>query len=167
MKKGPKLVKCHGQNNSMHINDVKIFPLKKIEDERGAVMHMLRSNQDHFQGCGEIYFSLVKSKVIKGWKLHKRINQSMAVPEGNMRIVIYDPRVDSSTFGSFQVVDFGTDNYILLQLPPLVWYAFQAISKDHSTIVNCTTEPHDPLESEILPLETSLIPFDWSQKIFA
>ncbi len=150
----------------MLVNDVKLFPLKKIIDERGAVMHMLRSDQPHFQGCGEIYFSLVKHAVVKGWKLHKEISQSMAVPEGTIRIVVYDPRKDSSTFGNFQVIDFGESNYSLVQLPPNVWYAFQAVSDGHAIITNCTTAPHRPDESETLPLDTPLIPFDWSKKIF-
>lgn len=150
----------------MQVNGVKIFPLKKFEDERGAVMHMIRSDQEYFQGCGEIYFSLVKNKVIKGWKLHNRVSQTMAVPEGTMRMVIFDPRKDSETFGNFQVVDFGKENYVLLQMPPLVWYAFQAIGDGHALITNCITEPHDPTESQTLPLDTPIIPLDWTKKIF-
>lgn len=151
----------------MLVNDVKIIPLKKFVDERGAVMHMLRSDQDHFQGFGEIYFSLINPGVIKGWKLHKKISQSMAVPEGNVRMVVYDSRKESSTFGNFQIINFGSENYSLLQLPPNVWYAFQAISANHAIITNCITTPHEPNESETLPLDTTLIPFDWSKKIFA
>ena len=144
------------------IQDVHRHPLQKIQDERGAVLHMLRSNQPHFQQFGEIYFSLVNPGVVKGWKLHKEISQNMAVPEGKIRLVIYDPRGDSSTFGKVEVIDFGDDNYCLVQLPPQVWYSFQAISSGHAIIANCTTAPHQPQESETLPLETDLIPYKWS-----
>jgi dTDP-4-dehydrorhamnose 3,5-epimerase len=144
--------------NLSSINDVKIIPLKKIEDERGAVMHMLRADQPHFSQFGEIYFSLVKPGVTKGWKLHKRITQNMAVPEGDIKLTIYDSRIESSTYGKFQIIEFGQQNFCLVQLPPNVWYAFKAISTSHAIITNCTTDPHDPLESEVLPLETELIP---------
>lgn len=146
----------------MQINDVNIFALKKIEDERGAVLHMLRSDQPHFKKFGEVYFSKVNPQVIKGWKLHKEIFQNMAVPEGDIRLIIYDPRKDSSTFGKFQVIDFGSKNYCLVQLPPSVWYAFQATSKTHALLANCTTAPHSPDESEILPLDNSIIPPEWN-----
>jgi dTDP-4-dehydrorhamnose 3,5-epimerase len=143
------------------IDGVQIHPLKRIEDERGAVMHMLRADQPHFQKFGEVYFSMVKPGVIKGWKLHKEISQNMAVPEGKIRLVIYDPRKNSPTLGQTQTIDFGADNYCLVQMPPNVWYAFQAISKTHAMIANCTTAPHRPEESETLPLGNEVIPYIW------
>ena len=40
------------------IDGVQIHPLRQIPDERGKIMHMLRSDAPHFQGFGEIYFSM-------------------------------------------------------------------------------------------------------------
>ena len=37
------------------IEGVKITPLKQIFDERGKVMHMLRTDSEVFQQFGEIY----------------------------------------------------------------------------------------------------------------
>ena len=53
------------------IHDVKITPLKIIADDRGKVMHMLRSDDKIFQKFGEIYFSLIYKNKIKAWHLHK------------------------------------------------------------------------------------------------
>ena len=39
------------------IKDLIITPLRKIPDERGSIMHMLRSDAPHFVKFGEIYFS--------------------------------------------------------------------------------------------------------------
>lgn len=146
----------------IEIEGVEIFPLKIFKDERGAVMHMLRADQSHCTQFGELYFSLVNSGVVKGWKRHKEINQSMAVPEGMMKMVIYDDRPTSTTMGNVKVIEFGVENYILLKLPPMVWYGFQAISSGHSIIVNFINKPHDPSESEVLPLSTHLIPYKWN-----
>ena len=55
----------------MKIHDVNITPLKIISDERGKVMHMLRSDNKIFKSFGEIYFSTIFHKAIKGWHLHK------------------------------------------------------------------------------------------------
>lgn len=146
---------------SSKIEGVEIFPLKLLKDDRGAVMHMLRSDQPHFLSVKEVYFSKVLHNVVKGWKRHKEIYQSMAVPEGMIRLVIYDDRENSPTKGAIKVIDFGEDNYILVRLPPMVWYSFQALSIGHAIIANCTTAPHDPNESEVLPLTSTLIPFKW------
>ena len=38
------------------IHDIKITPLKTISDNRGKVMHMLRTDSPVFKKFGEIYF---------------------------------------------------------------------------------------------------------------
>ena len=55
----------------MNIQDVKITPLKIISDNRGSVMHMLRSDSSIFKSFGEIYFSTIFKDSIKAWHLHK------------------------------------------------------------------------------------------------
>lgn len=145
-----------------HIEGVEIFPLKIIKDERGAVMHILRSDQSHSTQFGELYCSLVNAGVVKGWKRHKEITQSMSVPEGMMKIVIYDDRPNSSTKGTIKTIEFGIDDYVLVRLPPMVWYSFKAISEKHAIIVNYVSQPYDPKESEVLPLSSSHIPYSWS-----
>lgn len=147
--------------SEINLQDVSIHPLKQIFDDRGAVMHMLRADQAHFQKFGEIYFSFVNPGVVKGWKFHKEISQSMAVPEGKIRLVIYDPRKESKSFGKVQIIEFGENNYCLVQLPPQVWYAFQAVSSGRAMIANCTTAPHSADESQVLPLGSDLIPYQW------
>lgn len=144
------------------IEGIQIFPLKIIKDERGAVMHMIRSSDPYFKKFGEIYFSVINSGIIKGWKKHKEIYQHMVVPEGMVQIVFYDDRAESKTMGNIKCIEFGVDNYQLVVVPPNVWYSFKAISQTHAMIANCTTAPHDPLESETLALETNRIPFNWS-----
>src|SRR5580698_7037148 len=132
----------------MMIEGITIKPLKIIRDERGQVMHMLRSDDPLFKGFGEVYFSVVNAGVVKGWKKHTKMVQSLAIPKGNMKLVIYDDRPDSSSKGEVQEIIIGEDNYQLVQLPPLVWYSFSPIGNFPAMIANCTNIPHDPQESE-------------------
>ena len=64
------------------IHDLRVTPLQRIPDERGAVLHMLREDDPAFERFGEIYFSLVYPGVVKGWHLHKRMTLNYAVPIG-------------------------------------------------------------------------------------
>ena len=41
------------------IEGVVVHPLRRIADERGSVMHMLKETDPHFTRFGEIYFSTV------------------------------------------------------------------------------------------------------------
>ena len=45
-------------------------PLKQIVDDRGKVMHMIRSTDKHFSKFGEIYFSWINPMKIKAWAKH-------------------------------------------------------------------------------------------------
>ena len=45
------------------IHGVEMFPLRRIQDERGMVMHMLKATDPHFQKFGEIYFSVIYPEI--------------------------------------------------------------------------------------------------------
>ena len=71
----------------MHINDVQIIPLKKIPDERGYIMHMIREDSPYFERFGEIYFSIAYPGIIKGWHEHTKQEQNYAVISGMIKLV--------------------------------------------------------------------------------
>lgn len=128
------------------INGVRIKPLKKIVDERGMIMHMLKCNDEGFDRFGEIYFSCVYPGAIKAWHLHKRMMLNYAVPHGNIKFVLYDDRPESPTRGEIQEIFMGEDNYCLVTVPTLVWNGFKGIGTEMAIVANCATLPHDPEE---------------------
>lgn len=131
------------------IQDVAIQPLRMIRDERGAVMHMLRKDSPLFEQFGEVYFSTIAPGAIKAWKKQQRATQLFAVPVGNIRIVLYDARLESPTYEKIETVDVGVDNYCLLRIPSGIWYGFKGQDQEReSLLVNCTSHPHDPTASE-------------------
>ena len=81
------------------IDGVRVTPLRRIPDERGAVLHMLREDDEHFERFGEIYFSTVYPGVVKGWHLHREMTLNYAVPMGMVKLVCYDDREGSPTRG--------------------------------------------------------------------
>ena len=143
------------------IEGVKTIPLRLIKDDRGIVMHMMRSDSPWFKQFGEVYFSLVYSNIVKAWKRHKRMTQNFAVPEGEIKLVLYDDREASPTFGMIQELRLSLENYCLVQIPPMVWYGFQCVNPSHALIVNCPDMPHDPAESEMVAFSGSAIPYQW------
>ena len=146
------------------IQGVKITPLKQIADERGKVMHMLRSDSEVFESFGEIYFSCVYPSLIKGWHLHKRMILNYAVPLGDIKFVLYDDRENSVTRGNFQEIFMGQDNYVLVTVPPLVWNGFKGIGDSMAIVANCASIPHDPDEIIRMDPFDKKIPYDWGIK---
>jgi dTDP-4-dehydrorhamnose 3,5-epimerase len=146
------------------IHDVRVTPLRRIPDERGAVFHMLREDDPAFERFGEIYFSLVYPGVIKGWHVHTRMTLNYAVPVGMVKLVCYDDREDSPSRGTVQELHIGELNYALVTIPPLVWNGFKGEGSAPALVANCATIPHDSDEIERLDPLSGEIPYDWQLK---
>ena len=71
------------------ISGINIIPLNKICDNRGAVLHVLKSTDSHFTKFGEAYFSKINPGSIKGWKRHRRMVCNFIVPSGKVKVVIF------------------------------------------------------------------------------
>jgi dTDP-4-dehydrorhamnose 3,5-epimerase len=92
------------------IDGVQVIPLRRIPDERGTIMHMLKCTDPHFQQFGEIYFSTIFPGVIKGWHKHREMTLNYACIEGRIKLVLYDDREGSPTKGELMEVFLGPDN---------------------------------------------------------
>ena len=143
------------------IDGVKVVPLRRIVDERGMVMHMLKRTDPHFLEFGEIYFSTVRPGVVKGWHLHERMTINYAVPFGSIKLVLFDDRDGSPTRGQLQELFVGESNYALVTVPPHIWNGFKGIGHPYSIVANCATIPHDPAEITRLDPFSPKIPYDW------
>lgn len=148
-------------SNFGEIDGLVVRPLKQICDERGKVMHMLRANDPHFQRFGEIYFSVVFPGVIKGWHLHTRMTLNYAVPSGRIKLVCYDQRKDSPTYGKIQELFVGEDSYQLITIPPGIWNGFKGLGATAAIVANCATVPHDPQEIMRKDPLSPDIPYKW------
>ena len=127
-------------------------------------MHMLRADDPHFEGFGEIYFSVVYPGVVKGWHLHKRMTLNYAVVFGMIKLVLYDPRENSPTKGEIQELFIGEDNYVFVKIPPGIWNGFKGMGVKPAIVGNCATIPHDPDELVRLDPFSKEIPYDWGIK---
>ena len=144
------------------IEGVKITKIERIPDERGEILHMLRSDDTVFRKFGEIYFSRVYPGVVKGWHIHKKMTLNYAIPEGMIKLVLYDDRHESKTKGEIMELFIGESNYELVTIPPNVWNGFKCIGTKPALVANCSSEPYDPNEIERMDPVKSRIPYDWS-----
>jgi dTDP-4-dehydrorhamnose 3,5-epimerase len=146
------------------IDGVVVKPLRRIPDERGFIMHMLRSNDPEFEQFGEIYFSAIYPNAIKAWHIHKEMTLNYAVVVGMIKLVLYDDREGSSTKGELQELFIGQENYQLVKIPPYVWNGFKAVGNEMALVANCATLSHDPDEIERMSPFDPAIPYDWDMK---
>ena len=146
------------------IDGVIVTPLKQVLDERGKIMHMMRAGDLGFVGFGEVYFSAVYPGAIKGWHIHKTMTLNYAVPVGRVKLVLYDARQASPTYGRLEELFLGPDNYCRVTIPPFIWNGFKGIGYHMALVANCASIPHDAAEIERLPPTDNAIPYDWALK---
>jgi len=70
-----------------------------------------------------------------------------------------DDRKESKTYQLLQEVELSKNNYKRLTVPPGVWMAFKGISHGLNMLLNIASIPHDPGETDSLPLENDIIPY--------
>lgn len=146
------------------IDGVILTPLKQIFDERGKVMHMLRTDSPAFSAFGEIYFSCTHPGVVKAWHLHKEMTLNYAVIYGEIKFVLFDDRPNSPSRGEVQELFISPENYMLVTVPPLIWNGFKSVGPKTAIVANCATLPHNADEIERRPAFDESIPYDWELK---
>jgi dTDP-4-dehydrorhamnose 3,5-epimerase len=146
------------------IAGVQVIPLRRIPDERGTILHMLRGSDPHFQQFGEIYFSTVYRGVVKGWHRHREMTLNYACVFGRIKLVLYDEREGSPSSGDLMEIFLGPDNHSLVVIPPHIWNGFKGMSDPFAIVANCCTHEHDPGRSTRLDPLHSHIPYDWAAK---
>ena len=151
-------------NEKSMIDGVEIKKLSKIPDERGAIYHMLRRDDELFEKFGEIYFSTAYPSVIKAWHIHKKRPLKNAVIKGMIKLVLYDMRPNSPTKGNLMELFLGAENYCLVKIPAGIANGFKCMGTESCMIANCATEPYAGGEMMRLDPFTKDIPYDWALK---
>ncbi|HNQ19112.1 MAG TPA: dTDP-4-dehydrorhamnose 3,5-epimerase family protein [Smithellaceae bacterium] len=148
------------------IDGVLVKKIKVIPDERGRLMEILRADDKAFEKFGQVYMTTAYPGVVKGWHYHKKQADNMAVVRGMMKIVLYDGREQSPTFGEVNEIFAGNHNPVLVHIPPLVCHGFKCISEEEAIVVNVPTEMYNyetPDEFR-LPAHGGEVPYDWTRK---
>jgi len=131
------------------LTDIKLTPLRKIDNPKGDIFHAIKASDLGFAGFGEAYFTSIRIGEVKGWKKHIAMTMNLIVPIGMVRFHVYDD-VTATT----EAFDIGLMNYQRLTIPPRYWVAFQGLTNEVSLILNVASLEHDPKESINASLDT-------------
>lgn len=148
------------------IDGVKVKPLRRIPDERGWLMEILRADDaDLFVRFGQVYVSATYPGVVKAWHYHKSQVDSFACIAGMVKLVLIDTRAGSPTEGAINEFFVGALNPTLIQVPNLVFHGWKCISQDTALVVNIPSEPYCYAEPDEFRVEPhGQLPYDWSRK---
>lgn len=148
------------------IHDVVVNKLVTHADDRGYLREVLREDDELLRHYGQTTVTMTYPGVIKAFHWHKDQDDVWYVASGMARVVMYDRRPDSPTYGETQVVFAGEDNPVTILIPTGVAHGYQVIGHRPVLLFYHVTKaynPQDPDEQRI-DFDDPEIGFDWSIK---
>lgn len=140
---------------------VKIRDLTTHVDERGSVAELFDPRwQFHDEPLVFAYSFTIRPGYVKGWNLHKQHEDRYCLLQGEMELVLYDPRPESRTYGEVCKISLNAYHRRLVNVPRNVWHADHNIATTDVVAVNFPTTQYDHANPDKyrLPIDTDLIP---------
>lgn len=152
------------------IDGVKIKKLKLLEDERGFLMEILRSDDQIFEKFGQVYLTCCKRGVAKAWHYHKRQDDFFVCLLGKALVVLYDQRRKSKTYGlvqEFILEGPPSKNPILVKIPKGVVHGFTAFECPEARIINIPNRLYNSQKPDEyrFPWNSPEIPYKWPKEV--
>jgi len=147
------------------IDGLQVRHLPTIEDPRGEVVELFRETWGiSSDPLVYVYGVSVRPDAIKGWTVHKKQDDRIAVLHGVLHWVFFDNREASPTYRRLNAFTFSDKNRALFNIPRGVFHAVQNLGTEDAFFVNMPTRPYDHADPDKyrLPLKNDLIPYDFS-----
>ncbi len=110
--------------------------IKIIKLRKGNIIKFFDFNKKILKKFEEIYFSEVKKKYFKGWKIHKKRNQLLTITSGTIEFY-FKKKIN----GKISKIRMSYPKKIyLLFIPKNTFYSFKCLSKVNGMIVNIIDE---------------------------
>jgi dTDP-4-dehydrorhamnose 3,5-epimerase len=114
-------------------------PLKKYEDKRGWLCELFRDDEVPPELHPVMaYVSETDAGVTRG--PHEHVDQAdyfCFLGPSNFKIYLWDNRLGSRTYGTFQTDTIGADKPMLLIVPPGVVHAYRNVGGVSGLVFNC------------------------------
>jgi dTDP-4-dehydrorhamnose 3,5-epimerase len=146
------------------IEGVSIREVPTHTDERGSVVEIydLRWNW-HPAPLVFAHSFTIRPGFVKGWGLHETFEDRYFILLGDMELVLFDPRPDSSTYGKVSTLLMSESNRRLVNIPTFVWHAEHNIGSKDVVVIDLPTQPYNHADPDKyrLPIDTPLIPYSF------
>ncbi len=143
---------------------VTIRKLPTHTDARGTVMELFDPRWGfHSDPLVFAYTFTVRPNVVKGWGLHRRHEDRYAILQGEMELVLFDPRPESPTYREVCRIVLSEKDRCIVNVPIDVWHADHNIGDKDVLVVNFPTIQYDYTSPDKyrLPIDTPLIPYQF------
>ncbi len=143
------------------IDGVQFKEIKNVAKESGYLTEIFRSDWGFDNKIEQVFQVAMFPGSISGWHVHKNTTDRLFVNSGLIKIVLYDGRIESPTFGLINEFRLGTIRAGIVIVPKGVWHAVQNLDESTSLIINMVdySYKYENPDHLRLPIDTELIPY--------
>jgi len=146
------------------IDGVRVKEVRHVPKTGGYVTELFRRDWNLDSGVVDQVFQVtLEPGAISAWHMHRQATDRLFVVQGLMKIVAFDARAHSPTFGRVNEFCLGTVRPGLLVIPPGVWHGVQNTGAGPGQLINAVDRAYvyDSPDHWSLPHDTDQIPYDF------
>jgi dTDP-4-dehydrorhamnose 3,5-epimerase len=148
------------------IKGVRVKEIKHVPSEYGVLTEIFRRDWELDAGMVEQAFQvLLTPGKISAWHAHQWTTDRLFVSQGLIKVVLYDARRGSDTYGQLNEFRFGAARPALIVVPPGIWHGAQNLAVEPSCLINLVDRAYcyaDP-DHWRLHWNTPVIPYSFAK----
>jgi len=136
-----------------------------VPRDHGVITEMYRPEWDPSgMPVVHIYQSRLYPGAIGAWSCHMKTIDRLFVNQGHLKVVLYDGREDSRTFGKVMELHVGDARPTFLVLPIGIWHGIQNLGTSDALLLNYPSRAYDYADPDHyrLPWDSAEIPYTWN-----
>ena len=147
------------------VEGVIVHEVRHVLRDHGVITEIFRPQWDPTGlPIVHIYQSRLFPAAIGAWSCHAKTIDRLFVNQGHLKIVLYDGREESPTFGRVMELHAGDARPAFVIIPIGVWHGLQNLGSHDALVLNCPSRPYayeDP-DHYRLPFDSPEIPYSWT-----
>jgi dTDP-4-dehydrorhamnose 3,5-epimerase len=140
------------------------IPDTEHDEGKGILMEVVRAREGLLSSFAQSVFTISYGRgTIKAFHWHEKQDDLWFIASGTARIVLYDRRPGSLTFGETQTMNAGADDYKVILIPAGVAHGYQVLSDDPVMLFYHVTREYDREhpDEERIPYNDPTINVNW------
>jgi dTDP-4-dehydrorhamnose 3,5-epimerase len=126
------------------IDGVELTGLIRNEDARGSLHELLTTRDGPIEPIVHVYQVSAAPGSIRAWVYHCHQYDRLAFTNGDIEVVLHDPRPGSRTLHHLNVLKVGKNHPCLLRIPPYVVHGVRNNGAEWAHFTNMPTNVFQP-----------------------
>lgn len=143
-KKDKQSITADWVSSSMEIIEgVRIIEVKNVLNNHGYLTEIYRKEWD-IEGLpvDQVFQVSLQPGGISAWHAHQFTTDRLFVNYGTIKVVLYDGREESPTYGKINEFRCGALRPMLIVVPPKVWHGVHNYTTTHASLINIVDQAY-------------------------